>query len=421
MKVDRSTLHILIVDDEHFMLRLLAQMLRGAGVVQVTACENGQHAVAQLGIAGAPIDLILLDVNMPQMDGVQFIRQLAVHQYTGAVALVSGEDRRMLESIERLLEAHQLRSLGCLTKPVNSEELEALLERLDPNQDPARSGVRPKPRLSADDLRVAIGRNELVNYYQPKIALTTGELIGVEALVRWQPAHGALILPDQFIALAEESGLIEQITHSVMLSAVRQAKAWWSAGIELNVAINVSMNDLVALDFPDRAQAITEASGLEPSAITFEVTESRVLKHLSAVLEVLSRLRLKRFRLAIDDFGTGHSSLAQLRDLPFDELKVDRGFVNAASSSATRRSICEASLRMAAQLSMHTVAEGIERDEDWQMLRSLGCQNGQGYRIARPMPAEELQPWLRAWRATRGLPSPDEAGAAASSKSSALR
>jgi EAL domain-containing protein (putative c-di-GMP-specific phosphodiesterase class I) len=166
------------------------------------------------------------------------------------------------------------------------------------------------------------------------------------------------------------------------------------------------MDDLTALDFPDVAATLAGAAGVEPHLITLEVTESQVMRQLSIVLDVLSRLRLKRFRLAIDDFGTGHSSLVQLRDLPFDELKVDRSFVHGASTDGTRRAICSASLRMAHQLNMQVVGEGIEDRDDWEFLRHLGCDVGQGYFIARPMPAADVAGWMAAWEARRcaGIP-----------------
>jgi EAL domain-containing protein (putative c-di-GMP-specific phosphodiesterase class I) len=248
---------------------------------------------------------------------------------------------------------------------------------------------------------MAIARGELINHYQPKVALATGEIVGMESLVRWQhPAHG-LILPDQFIALAEEHSLIARVTRVVLASALKQVKAWEQAGHQLPVAINVSMNDLTALDFPDIAATLALSAGVEPQLITLEVTESQVMRQLSTVLDVLSRLRLKRFRLAIDDFGTGHSSLAQLRDLPFDELKVDRGFAHGASADGTKSAICSASLRMAHQLNMQVVVEGLEDRDDWEFLRRLGCDVGQGYFMARPMPAADVLDWIASWETQR--------------------
>jgi EAL domain-containing protein (putative c-di-GMP-specific phosphodiesterase class I) len=162
------------------------------------------------------------------------------------------------------------------------------------------------------------------------------------------------------------------------------------------------MDDLIALDFPDIAETLAISVGVDPQLLTLELTEGQVMRQLSTVLDVLTRLSLKRFRLSIDDFGTGHSSLAQLRDLPFNELKVDRGFVHGASIDGTRGAICSASLRMAHQLQMQVVGEGIEDQDDWNFLSRLGCDVGQGYFIARPMPAADVIHWLSVWAARTG-------------------
>jgi EAL domain-containing protein (putative c-di-GMP-specific phosphodiesterase class I) len=302
--------------------------------------------------------------------------------------------------VEKLIAAHKLKTLGHLQKPVKPEQLLALVSRLTANADHSSPGRASGQTVDVDELRAAVANGGLVNYYQPKVELATGEVIGVESLVRWQHPSKGFVPPDQFIPLAEAHGCINEITQMVLAAAMRQAKAWGSQHL-LTVAVNVSMDDLTALDFPDVAAALASSIGIEPSTITLEVTEGQVMKKLSTVLDVLSRLRLKRFRLAIDDFGTGHSSLAQLRDLPFDELKVDRGFVHGAAQDSTLRAICSASLRMAQQLSMQVVAEGIEDASDWELLAHLGCDVGQGYFIARPMPGSAMAEWMAGWQSRR--------------------
>jgi EAL domain-containing protein (putative c-di-GMP-specific phosphodiesterase class I)/CheY-like chemotaxis protein len=400
MPENQEVVRIVVIDDDSFMLKLMSRMLERLGYTHVVACDCGQQGLQQIVNQKAPVDLIFLDINMPGMDGVEFIRRLVECRYKGSVVLVSGENNRILESVDRLLEVHQLRSLGHLQKPVRSEELANVLSQLKPNAGADSSTGRwAKPVYPVQQLRAAMANGELVNYYQPKVSLTTYEVVGVESLVRWQSPNGPLIFPDNFIPLAEEHGLIGEITQLVLALAMKQAKLWQQAGRHLSVAVNVSMIDLASLDFPDAAVALADSAGIEPGAITLEVTEGRVMRNLGTVLDVLSRLRLKRFRLAIDDFGTGHSSLAQLRDLPFDELKIDRGFVHNASTNPTLRAICSASLHMAQQLKLQVVAEGIEQRQDWELLRDFGCEVGQGYLVARPMPATQVLPWMTAWDA----------------------
>jgi EAL domain-containing protein (putative c-di-GMP-specific phosphodiesterase class I)/FixJ family two-component response regulator len=393
---------IVLLDDDPFMLKLLTHMLAQLGYTRVVACDSGQMALQQVSGTYDVVDLIFLDINMPGMDGVEFIRRLVECQYGGSVILVSGENNRILESVERLIEAHQLIALGCLQKPVKPHELASLMSRLKPNVGHRSPSRVAQHSYSAEQFRVAISQGELVNYYQPKVALATGEVVGVESLVRWQHPVDGLIFPDRFLGLAEEQGLLTEVTRVVLFEAMKQAKAWGQAGHRLPVAVNVSMDDLIALDFPDVAEALAASVGVDPQLFTLELTEGQVMRQLSTVLDVLTRLSLKRFRLSIDDFGTGHSSLAQLRDLPFNELKVDRGFVHGASIDGTRAAICSASLRMAHQLQMQVVGEGIEDQDDWNFLSQLGCDVGQGYFIARPMPAADVIHWLSVWSARTG-------------------
>ena len=395
--MDPGTTGILLLDDDPFMLKLLTVMLAQLGYTRVAAYDSGEKALQRVTGTQDLVDLIFLDINMPGMDGVEFIRRLVECRYGGSVILVSGENSRILESVEKLIEAHHLIALGHLQKPVKPAELASLIGRLEPNKGHRELTLPRRHAYSVDELRASIAHGELVNYYQPKVALATFEVVGVESLVRWQHPIDGIVFPDQFLGLAEQHGLLTDVTGVVLVEAMKQARAWSQAGYPLPVAVNVSMDDLIALDFPDVAANLAASVGIEPCLLTLEVTEGQVMRQRSTILDVLSRLSLKRFGLSIDDFGTGHSSLAQLRDLPFNELKVDRGFVRGAAADATRGAICSASLRMAHQLRMKVVAEGIEDQEDWDFLAQLGCDIGQGYFIARPMPAAAVLDWLGAW------------------------
>lgn len=393
--VEKSAVRVLVLDDEPFMLKLLNHMLAKQGYTQVTTCDNGQAALDCVDSPiGAP-DLILSDLNMPHMDGVEFVRKLVERRYVGSLILVSGEDERMLQSVEKLVQAHHIRVLGRLHKPFTPEALSALLKKWSP---PSQAGPREvKKSYGADEVRAAITNGELVNFYQPKVAVATGKVVGVEALVRWRHPGDGVVFPDQFIGVAEEHGLIDDVTRVVLTSALTQLKAWHEAGLALRVAVNVSMDNLASLDFADFVTGQAAAAGVSPKHVVLEVTESRLMNDLRASLETLTRLRLKRFGLSIDDFGTGHSSLTQLHNIPFDELKVDRSFVHGAWSDATARAIYEASLSLAKQLHMDVVAEGVEDRADFNFVVRSGCQMAQGYFIAKPMPAADLRQWMEDW------------------------
>jgi EAL domain-containing protein (putative c-di-GMP-specific phosphodiesterase class I)/CheY-like chemotaxis protein len=394
---DKSAIRIMLLDDEPFMLKLIGRLLENLGFTAVSPYVTGVAALDAFAGPSGPPELILLDLNMPEMDGIEFVRHLVERCYTGSLVLISGEDERMLQSATKLVQAHKIKVLGHLKKPVAPETLAALLAQWAPA---AAARSRPaKAAYDADVVRAAIANGELVNYYQPKVAVADGAVVGVETLVRWRhPAHG-MVYPDQFIGVAEAHGLIDDLTRVVLRDALAQSRAWRDAGLALRVAINVSMDNLAVLGFADFVAAEAIAAGVSPADIVLEVTESRLMADLRVPLEILTRLRLKRFRLSIDDFGTGHSSLAQLRDIPFDELKIDQGFVHRACHDETLRAIFDASLSLAGQLNMETVAEGVEDQDDWDFLRTTSCDLAQGYFIARPMQADELPGWIESWQA----------------------
>ncbi len=394
--VKNPAIRILVLDDESFMLKLIFHMLANFGFTQVTCFDSGRDALESFDSLNNPPDLILLDLNMPEMDGIEFVRHLVERRYTGSLILISGEDERMLLTAVKLVRAHNIPVLGHLHKPVKPEVLSALMEYWRPYSK--NKSQTPNKAYEADAVRAAIHNGELVNYYQPKVEVNTGRVVGVETLVRWRHPVDGMVFPDQFIGVAETHGLIDDLTRVVMIGALAQTRIWKDAGLAFRVAINVSMDNLASLGFPDFVAGLTANAGVSPQEVVLEVTESRLMPDLRAPLEILTRLRLKRFRLSIDDFGTGHSSLSQLRDIPFDELKIDRGFVHRACSNERVRAIYNASLSLARQLGMEIVAEGVEDRNDWDYLRQTGCDLAQGYFIAKPMPAAELPAWMEAWQ-----------------------
>lgn len=392
-------MRILLVDDEPFMLKLLANQLARLGCDDVVAFEHAEDALVELKRDAAAVSLVLCDLQMPNMDGVELLRHLARLGYEGGLVLVSGEDRRILRTVQNLATAHGLNVVGCLHKPVSLEQLQQVLAGTISRSATAVRASRKS--YDAEELRRAIAGGELVNHYQPKVEIATGSVAGVETLVRWRHPQDGMVYPDQFISTAEQHGLIHDLTRAVLTDALRQARVWHDMGLDLHVAVNVSMDNLGALDFPDFVARAVAKVGIPLTSLVLEVTESRLMQDLLAPLDILTRLRLKHIGLSIDDFGTGHSSLAQLRDIPFDELKVDKGFIHGAGRDASMRAIVEASLAMARQLDMRTVAEGVEDEADWNFVRSAGCDIAQGYYIAKPMPAEALAGWITAWNSGR--------------------
>jgi EAL domain-containing protein (putative c-di-GMP-specific phosphodiesterase class I)/FixJ family two-component response regulator len=389
---------VLLVDDDPTMLAILRNELAGFGRKDVQSCGSAREALTLVQVQSDAYGLVFCDLRMPDMDAVELVRELARVGYAGELVLVSDEDLRILETVRILASAYGVHVLGVLQRPITSEQMGRVLAAA-PRRAHQPRALRKK--FSADELRAGIESGQLENHYQPKVELAGARVVGMETLVRWaHPAHG-LVYPDQFIGTAEEHGLIGRLTFCVLTRSLLQSRQWRDAGIDLRVAVNVSVEDLVALDFPDVVARVAIETGVPLSSLVLEVTESRLMKHPLAALEILTRLRLKGIGLSIDDFGTGHSSLTQLRDIPFDELKVDQGFVHGAHRDGSRRAILEASLGMARQLGIASVAEGVEDLDDWNFLRNGGCDMAQGYFIARPMPAAAVPGWLAEWELRR--------------------
>jgi EAL domain-containing protein (putative c-di-GMP-specific phosphodiesterase class I) len=256
------------------------------------------------------------------------------------------------------------------------------------------------------ELRRAIDQNELSLYFQPKVSLKHSKVLCAEALVRWQhPRHG-MLGPDEFVPVAEQTGLIRPLARSVLEAAVRQCNRWRQEGLDLAVAVNLSMRNLHDAEIVDTIRQLLSRWGIPPARLVIEITESSLMADAARAMEVLSRLQEMGVGISIDDFGTGYSSLAYLKRLPVDELKIDKSFVANMARDENDAAIVRSTIGLAHDLGLTVVAEGIEDQATWDLLAELGCDVGQGYYVSRPMPAAALGVWLttcgwepRYWRA----------------------
>jgi diguanylate cyclase (GGDEF)-like protein len=238
------------------------------------------------------------------------------------------------------------------------------------------------------DLRRAIANQEFVTYYQPVINFSSGEVIGHEALVRWQHPELGILAPAEFIDIAEDTGMILAIGDQVFAIAAAQTRHWQDAGLQdLRIAINVSARQFREKNFPDRIARILGHAHLDPQSVELEITETSIMEHGESALTVLSEIRNMGLRIAIDDFGTGYSSLSYLKRLPIDCVKLDRSFVSGATTDPKDAALVMAIITLAHNLDLKVVAEGVETEEQRDFLRLLRCDAGQGYLFGKPMPA----------------------------------
>jgi EAL domain-containing protein (putative c-di-GMP-specific phosphodiesterase class I) len=390
-----GSLKVLIIDDQSHVRNWVRTVLKNAGVTDVTEAANGGEAMAAVTQPGAWFDLVLCDLRMPERDGIETIRAFAALGLESAFAIMSVEEERVIETAGMLAEVQGLRVLGTVAKPLTPEKLDVLFAKMRDVTPPRAEDAKMAPEA---DLTNAFIRQELQLVYQPKIWMRTGKFAGVESLVRWKHPALGLFQPNSFVPLMEGSDdLSASLTDFSLRESIACVGRWRESGRELRIAVNVSARAFDRLDLPERANAMCLEHRVEPEWITLELTETYVARDPVRLIDVATRLRLKGFSLSIDDFGTGQSGLSKLQKLPFNELKIDRQFVNGCSQSTTQRSVVEASLALARSLKMTSVAEGVQHRPDWDLLNQLGCDVMQGYFIARPMSEEGLEAWAMQW------------------------
>jgi EAL domain-containing protein (putative c-di-GMP-specific phosphodiesterase class I) len=279
--------------------------------------------------------------------------------------------------------------------------------------EPAQHEHSARRLAMVSELRLAIEHEQLQVHYQPKLELATGRVVGAEALLRWDhPQHGP-VPPDEFVALAEHTGLIRPLTCFVLERAIGRSAGWCRAGFDLGIAVNLSVRSLLDQNLPEDVTSALARHRLPAHHLTLEITESSIMGDVDRSLAMLERLHSLGVRLSIDDFGTGYSSLTYLKRMSVDEVKIDRSFVLPLVSDQETALIVRSTIDLGHNLGLSVVAEGVETSEAWDALADLGCDIAQGYFMSRPVPAEAFEAWVRERRGVRwsGAPSRPTTGA----------
>lgn len=378
---------LLVIDDDPDIAAFVAEVGTQNGYDVKTASTRAE--IERCYQALNPT-LIICDLNMGSMDGVQVLRFLASERCRARIVLISGLGADVRSSAMRLGESIGLNMLETFQKPVRLADLEKCLKDVKGSE----------PEITSESLVAALVAGELELFYQPQIRLhggRTGEVCGMEGLMRWRQAHNKVIPPDKFIPLAEESDIIVALTDLAVTQAAKQGALWHQQGLEISVAVNLSPVLLRDRGLPEHLQSLIASGGLEPRRLVLEVTESGTMANAVLAREILTRLRIHGMQISLDDFGTGFSSFVQLYRMPFSQMKVDRSFVADLTRSREAEVIVRAIIGLAGNLGLHCCAEGIEDQETLRRLVQLGCDTGQGYYISRPIPAQEILPWLEDW------------------------
>jgi EAL domain-containing protein (putative c-di-GMP-specific phosphodiesterase class I) len=298
-------------------------------------------------------------------------------------------------------------SVGIALFPEHGEDVDTLIRHADVAMYVSKRTHVPKIYAAEDDhythdrlalvaeFRRAIDLGELVVHYQPCLDIESGEVRAVEALVRWQHPQRGLLEPEEFLPVAEQNGLMRQLTGHVLDSALAQCRSWRDQGFDLRISVNLSGRDVVDPGLPDQVQGLLSKWELEPDRLELEISEDSILTDPARTKEVLTRLSERRVSIAIDDFGTGYSSLRYLKRLPIDVIKIDRSFVLNMVADESDSLIIRSTIDLGHSLGLKVVAEGVETEQAWQRLAALGCDTVQGFYVSRPLPARALTKWLR--------------------------
>ncbi len=375
MVIDTDVNRLLVIDDDAAIGRFIKRVAEGLGFKTVITSDPATFL--EKARVWHPT-VVILDLQMPGTDGVELLRELAAEKCAANVVLTSGVDRKVLESVKALGEARGLLIVGILHKPISLATMRTLLVPLKADS------------LLLSDLAEAIDTGQLLLEYQPKLDFCRGRFVGVEALVRWKHPIQGVIQPDRFIELAEQSDLIHRLTDWVVVAAAKQIALWQRNNLALEVAVNVSARDIVDRKLPERLDQHCRDAGISPESMIIELTETGAMREAVQMMDVLTRLRLKGFRLSIDDFGTGYSSLVQLQRLPFSEIKIDRSFVGQMMKNKSCRVIAEIIVDLAQRLELTSVAEGVEDKAAFDSLAAMGCNMAQGYYLSRPVTADRI-------------------------------
>ncbi|WP_206484507.1 EAL domain-containing response regulator [Thalassotalea sp. G2M2-11] len=382
--------NVVILDDEPEFAELLATIAREEGW-QVEASSDPIDFLTQ-DISEKTI--LILDLILPEVDGIEVIRALAKRKCYCPLILISGFDNKVLHSAQQLAEAHNMPVIATLTKPFEISRFINLLNDIKVNYTKKEFIHGHSITFTKKELQHALDNNEFVLHYQPQISIASNKVTSIEALVRWQHPLLGLVYPDKFISLIEEHHLIDQLTSIVLTLACNSLKQLHAQHPTLKISVNVTSENIISLKFPELLKSIADTNNLHSKDITLELTESAVMGELTSSLDVLNRLRMKDFHLSIDDFGTGYSSLQQLYQAPFNELKIDRTFTSKMLVDKEAKAIVNICIMLGKMLKMKTLAEGVENKEILAELQRLECDYAQGYYIAKPMCFDQLLAWF---------------------------
>ncbi|TCU66154.1 response regulator receiver modulated diguanylate phosphodiesterase [Bradyrhizobium sp. R2.2-H] len=382
---------LLVVDDDLVQRVLISKIGSKLGYDSVVV--PSYEAATEL-LARETFDIMALDLSLGERDGVELLRFVAERDLRAmSIVIISGCDDRIMKATRRVAVGLKLPLAGCLTKPLDLNRLRCALEL--PQRSPlVAKTASPPPRITPDRIARGLANREFFVEFQPKVALRTGRVVGAEALARWRTAEFGMVSPMVFIPIAEQAGLMREVTDCILSSALSQGRKMIERNPGFTIAVNISGSLMSDLTLPDRIEEILRRENVPPSSLTVEITETTAMADVDRANDILVRLRLKNIGTAIDDFGTGYSSLAVLARLPFSELKIDQSFIKGCESDDDMMKIVDASVALAKAFNMKVVAEGVENSEALDIIRRVGCDVAQGFYFAPSLRRSRAERWI---------------------------
>ncbi|MBN8129987.1 EAL domain-containing response regulator [Vibrio vulnificus] len=380
----RNDLKILVVDDHPIHLTLMKQQLAKIPNTRVATEQTVASALSTL--SDDHYDFVFCDLDMPHSDGIDLLISLNEQKYTGNVALISALDRPIISAVSAMCENFSFQVLGKISTPYSNNDIQQLLDNATNALKPARK-LRRRIDVSDQEFLFDLANGRVKNYYQPLVDCRTGDVVGYEALARWlHPIHG-MLSPAHFLPIVERCNLSHELFDIVTDNAIRDAR---HINQGQRISINADQINIEDGNFSERFIAKCLESQVEPSVFTIEITENTSFSNSVALYKNLAKLRLNGVNVSIDDFGTGHSSLEKLSLLPFNELKIDRSFVSEMEIDSKKQKIVNSICELAKSLNLKIVAEGVEKQSTWNMLKKYNIDVCQGYLFNKPMPIEAI-------------------------------
>ncbi len=380
-----SDLSVLVVEDNDFQRQMLVSMLEALGLAVIHAAGNGRQAIELMHSLQdeRPVDVVFCDLNMPEMDGLEFLRHLGEERHNVGLVIMSAMGSRLLAAVGSMAKELGIQILDVIEKPVSIGRLKESLGRYEPveRERPPRAAM---PDFTLDEIMDGVAAGQFEPYFQPKVELKTGRLTGAEALARWVHPELGVVGPGAFIPLLEQSGNIDALTFDMIARSAAACRAFRERR-DMTVSVNLSLASLDDITLADRIIRVVRDAGLEPRHMILEISETAAMSDVAHTSENLARLCMHGFALSIDDYGTGYANMQQLTRIAFSELKIDQSFVRDFAENVSMRIAVESSIDVAQRLHMKCVAEGVESQRDWDALKAAGCDIAQGYFIAKPM------------------------------------